>query len=749
MTPSFQFCIPPNPVIRALRLHAELNLYKLRNCRNIAGMKRQVDPYAAPTDTSSGMPAIGAGGQLVLPGAAALQPSLYRYPVLIERAKQLVQLAAQIEGAMLSALERRDAEAQSLLQARQQLSLAQAGVRLQDLRVDEANDGVALADLQQQRVQIQIDTYSKWLSTGANEYETQMINAYGKAAAAQVSATETTRIIQMKQSAISSAQLAAQVAAASGEVGVITGPAVGLANFAIDDSLFSDFSDATKEAIQSNAAAQIASVNAALERRQDEWQLQVLLAEQDSLIGDQQKKIATDHVQIATQERVIAGIQADSAKDSVEFLTSKFTNLDLFDWMSNILEGVYRFFLQQATAMATLAANQLAFERQEVPPSFITPDYWVIPSDSGVLANADGKSTDRKGLTGSARLLQDIYQLDQYAFATNKRKLPLSKTFSLARLAPVEFQSFRETGVMPFATPMELFDRGFPGHYLRLIKRVRTSVIALIPTVDGIHATLSTTGPSRVVIGGDLFQTVLIKRTPEFIAMSAPNNSTGVFELDPQPDMLLPFEGSGVEMSWEFNMPKAANRLDYRAIADVLVTLEYTALHSADYRQQVIQSLKPTISSDRPFSLRNEFADQWYDLHNPEQTSTPMTVRFTTLREDFPPNIDALKIQHVLMYFVSSNTVPIEVPVSHLHYTAAEAPGTVGGSATSIDGIISTRRGNAGSWTAMITKSPIGEWELALPNTDDVRSRFADDSLQSIDDILLVLTYSGRTPEWP
>jgi Tc toxin complex TcA C-terminal TcB-binding domain len=113
--------------------------------------------------------------------------------------------------------------------------------------------------------------------------------------------------------------------------------------------------------------------------------------------------------------------------------------------------------------------------------------------------------------------------------------------------------------------------------------------------------------------------------------MSAPSNSTGVFELDPQPDMLLPFEGSGVEMSWEFNMPKAANRFDYSTIADVLIMLEYNAFYSSDYRQQVIQSLRSTVNADRPFSFRSQFADQWYDLHNPEQTSTPMTVRFTTL----------------------------------------------------------------------------------------------------------------------
>jgi Tc toxin complex TcA C-terminal TcB-binding domain len=742
ITPSLKFCIPPNPILRALRLHAELNLYKLRTCRNIAGLKRQLDAYAAPTDTTTGLPAIGAGGQLTLPGIATLQPSLYRYPVLIERAKQLVQLAAQIEGAMLSSLINRDAEARTLLEAGQQLSLAQAGVRLQDLRVGEANDGVTLVDLQQERVQIQINTYDTWIQTGANEYENQMIDAYGTAAAAQRRSTDDSSLIQEKQALIAAAQLTAQIAAAN----PYAAAAVGLTSIAIDTALFIDQNANLRDAINATAAAQIASVNAALERRKDEWQLQKRLAEQDSLIGDQQKKIATDHVQIATQERVIAGIGADNAKDTVEFLTNKFTNVELFDWMSNILEGVYSYFLQQATAMATLAGNQLAFERQEVPPAFINSDYWNVPSESSTLGNTADKTTDRRGLTGSARLLQDIYQLDQYAFATNKRKLPLTKTISLARLAPFEFQRFRETGVMLFATPMELFDRGFPGHYLRLIKRVRTSVIALIPPIDGIHATLSTTGPSRVVIGGDVFQTVPIRRAPEFIALSAPNNSTGVFELDPQSDMLLPFEGSGVEMSWEFNMPKAANRFDYRTIADVLITLEYNALYSFDYRQQVIQSLKPTVSADRPFSLRSQFADQWYDLNNPDQTKTPMKVKFQTIREDFPPNVETLKIQQVLLYFVRASQKTFELPITTLRFTEQGNQGTVGGSATPIDGKISTRSGNAGSWTAMIGKNPVGEWELTLPNTEEVKKHFLD---EEIDDILFVITYAGRTPEWP
>ena len=68
-------------------------------------------------------------------------------------------------------------------------------------------------------------------------------------------------------------------------------------------------------------------------------------------------------------------------------------------------------------------------------------------------------------------------------------------------------------------------------------------------------------------------------------------------------------------------MPRAANLFDFQTIADVLLTIEYTALDSFDYRQQVIQSFRPSVSAERPYSFRQHFADAWYDLHNPDQTA--------------------------------------------------------------------------------------------------------------------------------
>src|SRR5260370_17742549 len=97
-----------------------------------------------------------------------------------------------------------------------------------------------------------------------------------------------------------------------------------------------------------------------------------------------------------------------------------------------------------------------------------------------------------------------------YTTLFRSRKLQLVKTISVASLAPEAFVRFQETGVMTFATPMELFDRDFPGHYLRLIKRGRVSVVALIPPTSGIHATLTSDRISRVVLSPHTFQTLSV-----------------------------------------------------------------------------------------------------------------------------------------------------------------------------------------------------------------------------------------------
>ena len=710
---------PPNPVVQALQLHAEMNLHKLRNGRNIAGLERQ--------SGADGLPAsmLSSGGQISRSAAIALRPTPYRFVVLMERAKQLVTIAQQIEAAFLSALERRDAEAYSLLKARQDQQLSRAGLKLQDLRVTEAAHGLTLAELQATRAVIQVQHFQGLLDEGWIGLEKTAMGFMAGAAVLQTSAA---------------------FLYGSGALGS-TLKAIVTFGFFADQAATNAAQAASSLAAAASTTASMLQTWASYERRKEEWQFQKTLAEHDVRIGQQQMTLAVDHAHIVGQERFVASMQVEHADSTMEFLANKFTNADLFEWMSGVLERVYAYFLQQATAMAQLAQNQLAFERQETPPEFIQADYWQTQSETYAGTDPESSTPDRRGLTGSVRLLQDMYKLDQYAFETNKRKLQLSQTFSLAQMAPAEFQRFRETGRLLFATPMDLFDRDFPGHYLRLIKRVRTSVLALIPPVRGIRATLTASGLSRVVTDSDVFQTIVVRRDPELIAFTSPSNATGLIELEPEGEMLLPFESMGVDTMWELQMPKAANPFDYRTIADVFFTVEYTALHSVDYRQQVIKQLSDRLSAERPLSLRDQFADQWYALHNPRQTTTPLVVNFKTARADFPPNVEELRIQQVLLAFVRAEGQSFEVASAQLRFTPEGETVAVGGTAgSSVDGIISTRRSNAGSWTALIGRAPVGTWELALPNTEEMKNRFKN---EEIDDILLVLTYAGRTPAWP
>jgi hypothetical protein len=72
-----------------------------------------------------------------------------------------------------------------------------------------------------------------------------------------------------------------------------------------------------------------------------------------------------------------------------------------------------------------------------------------------------------------------------------------------------------------------------------------------------------------VVVNNDgLFQTITAHRPPESVALTSPTNATGLFDLEPQSPMLLPFEALGVDTVWEFRMPRAANWFDYSTIAD-------------------------------------------------------------------------------------------------------------------------------------------------------------------------------------
>ena len=508
-------------MLAALRFRAELNLFKLRTGRNIAGLQRQVDPYAAPIEAEAALPGIGAGGQIALPGAAALQPTPYRYPLLIERARQLAQLAAQMEAAMLAAFEKRDAELYNLLKARQDVKLTRAGVRLQDLRVREADDGVRLAQLQQERAQFQAGYFESQLDQGLLRSEELALNLM-----------------------IVASGLGLFSAAASFAIGAL-GVAQG----------FGALSSAT------SSLASYTSAIASYERRRQEWEFQQVLATRDVGIAAQQIRLADDHVRIAGQERLIADLQADHAEASLDFLAGKFTSAELYDWMSGILGGRLQLFPP---------AGDRHGEARREPARLRAPGAAARPHPGGLLAG-DRRcrrprrpgTRDRRGMTGSARLLAGHLQLDQHAFETDKRRLQLTRTFSLARARPDRVP----------AVPRHRRARRSPRRGAvrpRLSRPLPASGQARADVGDRAHPADRGHPRDALRTAGDLarrdrrrrtFPTTVVRRDPQIVRPELAPGRERIVRAGPfQPELLLPFEGSGWTPSGVSSCPRRPTR---------------------------------------------------------------------------------------------------------------------------------------------------------------------------------------------
>lgn len=724
--------IAPNPIKKTLFQHGSANLQKLHNNLNIAGMERV---RRKPADLELSIGEFG----LTLPTQNYIRSTAYRYSVLIERSKQLVTLAQQIEANFLSVLEKKDNENYNLQLMNQSVDLTKEAVELQILRVKDADYNANIVSLQKERTEVQIGTYTTWIENGPNDHEVKMLNNYEKLRDEKNGLAE----LEHLHSMVSSWTSMFKVTSPGEAIG-------GFINFAANGLIGGSKLSKQFQINSLEEQAQYNSFQANYSRKKDEWELQRSLSNKDMEIINVQINQADNNKEILEQEKEIADITANQAKANVEFLRNKFTSVELYEWMSDVLSGIYSYFLQQATATAQLAANQLSFERQEYLPAFISNDYWQPPTAS-VAIGSDEQQADRRGLTGSARLLQDIYKLDQHAFDTNKRKHQLVQNFSLSQLFPYEFQQFRATGILPFVTSMSMFDQGFPGHYLRLIKRIRISIIALVPPLQGIRATLSSTGISRVVTGGDIFRETEIQRLSDMIVFTSPSNATGLFEMQPESEMLLPFETMGVDSSWELCLPKASNHFNFDSIADVIFTMEYTSLHSYDYQRQVIEKLDRNFSAERPYSIKQDFPDLWYNLHHPETLEDEgdnIRASFTIQRTHFPPNlIGQIKVDKIIIYFVRSEGTTTEIEVADLLLNDEsivlneEAPLRV----KSVNGAISSRLGGASNGIDVIGKDPVGKWSLVFPKDQKLTQSLND---KKITDVLFVLGYSGERPAW-
>lgn len=526
------FCIPANPRIEELRATIADRLFKIRHCMDIEGRARQLALFAPPIDPALLVRARAAGLDIgtALGMALGTRPSHYRFQPLLQKALEFCGEVRSFGGALLSALEKRDGEQLAQLRARHEVGILKMVSLIKRQQVSEAEANLDVIDKSRVAAQARHDFYSsrEFMSPGEIGQVANLSIAQGFETAAQ-----TFNVIA------SLAYLVPDVKIGLTDPGATTG------GTSIGNAVKATGGVLGLIASEFNFAANMSAIMAGHQRRADEWALQTSLASAELAQIEQQAAAAQIRLAIAEQEQRNHERQILQAEEMQAALRDKFTNTQLYSWMSAQLAALH----YQSYRMAfDLAKQAEAAAGRELPmrDGYIQSDHW----DGG-----------RKGLLAGERLAQDLRRLELAYMQGNTRLLEITSNVSLRRLDPIALWRLRSDAACAFSLPASLFDADFPEHSGRRIKSVSVSVPGVVGPYGGVNGILSCGSGTE------------LRR----IATSSGQNDAGVFQLDFRDERYLPFEGVDLDAdtAWTFVLP-AQRQFDYDTISDLVLHIQYT-----------------------------------------------------------------------------------------------------------------------------------------------------------------------------
>lgn len=632
--PMLYFCIPNNDKMLGYWDTIADRLYKIRHCMNIEGVVRQLALFEPPIDPAALVKAV-AGGVDIGSALADLNASLplYRFQTLLQKANEVCGDVKALGGALISALEKKDAEALSLLRQGQEMRVLQAATAVREKQIEEAKENLTGVKKSKAVAETRRNYYRdiEQLSSKEKLHLDKMTESQKKQQIAQG--------IKIGASIISLLPAIDLGASGFGGTPLIKFKLGGL-ELGQAASLASDVLSFLSQIAANDAT--MASINAGNERRWADWKLQERLADRELEQFDSQ--IAAAELRIAVAEKELANhlLQIDNAKAIDEFMRSKYTNEELYQWQVGQVSGVYFQSYKLAYDLAKRAERCFRFELGLQDSSYISFGYW---------------DSLKKGLLSGEKLQYDLRRLESAYLEQNRRELELTKHVSLMLNDPLALVQLRETGKCFLRLPEEIFDLDYPGHYFRRIK----SVSLTLPCVTGPYTTIACTlrllknslrintangdnGYPRNTDdqGSPADDTRFIENNipVKAIAASSGQNDSGVFELNFRDERYLPFEGAGAISEWSLelfndlpsNNPdpgapdfgKPLRQFDYGTISDAIVHIKYMAREDAGpFKNGVVTHLRDYYSQDdttpslRLFNLRQEFPSQWSRFLNP------------------------------------------------------------------------------------------------------------------------------------
>ncbi len=609
LTSVLYYCIPENKKMLAYWDTVADRLFKIRHCQNIEGVERQLALFEAPIDPALLVKAAANGVSIgdALNDITASLPH-YRFRYIYQKALELTNDVKSLGQSLLSALEKKDAETLALIRAGHETVLLEAVTALKEQNIKEAEENIKALEISKQNIRFRENFYRKRLSQGnnvegltLNENEELHLKNLNKAQEHQFNA----QIISFLASYMS---LIPQFGI-NGFNPTVSFGGIQLSTYI---NLFSQIQSMI--AGDYNHSATVASIKAGYDRRKEDWTFQADSAEKE--IKQIEKQITASQIRLAIAKKDLENhkLQIENSKEAKEFMENKYTNAQLYDWMSGEISSLYFRTYQLAYDMAKKAEKALQFELGKTETNYIQYGHW---------------DSLKKGLLSGEKLQFQLRQTEAAYIEQNKREYEITKHISLALLNPEALMNLRASGNCSFEIPELLYDMDFPGQYFRRIKSVSITIPAVTGPYTGVNCKL-TLLKNKIRKDTDIVSGYAEKTSNETrfaydyiaksVATSSGRNDAGMFEVNFNDERYLPFEGKGAIGTWQLELPNEFRAFDYDTISDVILTINYTA-REGGIKTQVTQYLTDTamtLANNAPLhqiiSLKSEFSDNYNEL---------------------------------------------------------------------------------------------------------------------------------------
>ncbi|WP_261561639.1 neuraminidase-like domain-containing protein [Frankia tisae] len=550
--------------------------------------------------------------------------SPYRFQFLVQKALEMAGEVRAFGGALLSAYEKGDGEYLAALRAsheRQMQTLALA------VRKDQWRD----ADWQVQALKQaklsahnQLAYYTGLVDSGLNSNENMYVDLTGVGIGLEVTAQVFEMIAQLG--------------------GVIPDSYVGEVNFIkipMTGSSFTRFFDSAGKGLGYLAQDLLGGAGLALteggwDRRLADWrhQMDIYTIEIERLIreilGAERRSDAALR-ELTNHQRTI-----EQGKEVEDFLRDKFTNHALYLFHQRETAMLYRQVYELAVDLARQAERAFNLERGHTAEKFVDCELW---------------DDLHEGLLAGERLETALRRMEKTYLDRNRREYELTKHVSLRRDFPLALLKLKTDGECEIEIPEWMFDLDYPGQYLRRIKNVALTIPCVVGPYTGVHCRLTLVGSETRIDprlhgpverccthtqpgcgcgdepDGDAEGYRPIPGDPRIVRSFAPTdaivtstgqNDSGMFELNFRDDRYLPFEFAGAVSRWRIELPRQNNQFDFDSIADLVLSLDYTAREGGDaLRKAAATDSRDRLPGDgvRLFDVRHDFPDAWAALH--------------------------------------------------------------------------------------------------------------------------------------